>query len=674
LFASCSLVVAGLLGCDSETDRANKEIDKAVQGTATEHGDAAISALSKVASQAKASAIASANAKVALAHAEADQARVLLRDVARDELGISRLLSEMGEIAEQVKRSNTLVASYETLSKQAIAGVSKDIAAQQAAVQGKAAEDTWKLDGDAGELPALSNANARAEKLAPQIQELETKKADLLKQKTAADAKASDLLKQSKRKSGKESLNLFTQSAQQSKAAADTATEIAKVDHELMKLQQDLELAKAQSAQLDATSKEFAARIEENQKSQAELDALVEAHRALAKALVYGDGSQPAPSSKPGDKGDTATPPAEKTAPEGADAAKPAAFQEKAPAEGAPADAAAPADTAPAETAPAEAAPADAAPAPTPTPAQPTDAAPTEDVVAQAEAAKQPPSPLVINTTIAAKAKEMAELVKDADGKRKQAADLLTSSLSHYDGAISDAGRLRSELQKDINDPNARTLPQAEAWKSLSESLNPGGLNLQKANVQQMLAALHRDAAASLAARSRMLSVIGPTLEEGKIDVPAELMQPDIEKQLAAEQTAATEAYAATDALLKDEVVDKVTGSSPTDTIIRNGGTVAQVIALFGQAQLHRAVGNDAEAQKLADAARSTVQNGTVPAEEFPAYVRHALGIHVAAPTTVPTAPTPTPGAEPTTAPTTEPTSEPAPSTEPAPATAPAGQ
>src|SRR5687767_8876194 len=152
---SAFIVAAGLtigLGCESEAERATKAVEQGVRDAQNERGEKAIAAgFQKAAAETKASPAASAHAKVLLAQAEAEQARSILQHVNRNEVATARLVGEIGDIANQVHRINTIVAGFEKMSEQAGAGVTKSLEGTRGQVEGKGAGDVWKLDADAGE-------------------------------------------------------------------------------------------------------------------------------------------------------------------------------------------------------------------------------------------------------------------------------------------------------------------------------------------------------------------------------------------------------------------------------------------------------------------------------------------------------------------------------------------
>jgi hypothetical protein len=660
---------AFVTGCENDSERADRDVQRNINDAAAERGDAAIQkGLQKAAKTANASPGVAANAKVMLAQAQVDQARQVLRSAAQDDLVIERLAAEISDLAHQVNTNNTVVAGYQELSPKATSALDKELKAAQAQVKGGGADAKWTPQG-AGPVPALSSAAARIQKLQADIKGLEGKRADLVKQRAAADAKAADLQKQSRAKEGKESVNLFTQSVAAGKNAADIGNQVGQLDHQLMALKQDLAMAQAQQAELDATVKNIAQQIAANEKAQQETQQLIEAQKALSSSIVNGEGGAGGGGA---DKGDTATPPAEKSGETGG-SANPAAFQEKAAAEPAATPdagaAAAPAASAPAESAPAEgaaaAAPAEgAAPATADQGAAPTR---TDAAAIEARAKNAPPSPIVTNASMAAKAKEMSTLVAHATAQRKAAADLLTQALANFDSAIADATKLQTAVQKDSRDAGSKA-PQKAALDALKDLYSPAKLNLQKAAVQQMLADVYRDDVRSLVTRQQMLASVKPVLEEAGIAMPAGLDDGKVDAQLQEAQGAANAAYEEARKLIQEEVIEK----APSDQALLKSANVMLVVNQYGRAQLAAAT-NDSSADALLNAARQTVS--TTP-DDFPIALRASLGIQ--APTTAPSATQPAEGT-PTTAPAgaaTEPTAAPAApagtTTEPAPAPAPA--
>ena len=96
LAASC-LAVGGFLacwsitGCDSDTERADKDVQRNIKAAQSERGESAVQkGFQKAAAVKNASPTASINAKVLLARAQVEQARQILRGVAQDDLTIAR--------------------------------------------------------------------------------------------------------------------------------------------------------------------------------------------------------------------------------------------------------------------------------------------------------------------------------------------------------------------------------------------------------------------------------------------------------------------------------------------------------------------------------------------------------------------------------------------------------
>src|SRR5205085_2001720 len=156
-----------------------------------------------------------------------------------DEVAAARLISEITDIANDVRNNNLLIASYTDISPKASGAVAKTLQTQQAQIKGKAATDVWSAAKDAGgKTPAISNAAARITKLSADIKKIEADKAGLVKKRGEAETDASTLMSQSKRKQGKDALELFKQSSDKSKESADLANKIAQDDYQLMKLKQ----------------------------------------------------------------------------------------------------------------------------------------------------------------------------------------------------------------------------------------------------------------------------------------------------------------------------------------------------------------------------------------------------------------------------------------------------
>jgi hypothetical protein len=205
-----------------------------------------------------------------------------------------------------------------------------------------------------------------------------------------------------------------------------------------------------------------------------------------------------------------------------------------------------------------------------------------------------------------------------------------------------------------MQNPDLREAPQQEAWKTLADVYSPLKLNLQKANVQQLIATVNRDVVASLAGRKAMLGDTLPALEEAGITVPPALDDPKLEKQLQEAQTKADEAYTETQKLLQESVID-APGSSESEQAAKNGASVMLVVSHYGQAQLARTMKDDAAAKKHMSEAIALVKGGQgMETDAYPLSIRTSLGL--VAPPTASTGPSSRPaaparGARPATAP-----------------------
>lgn len=735
-FAVAGLMFGGAAGCEREDERADRAVEETIRGTAAEQGEAAVAGFEKASKEAGASPAATAHAKALLAQAQVEQARQILHKVDAKEAEVARLVFEIGNLAAQVQSSNALIAGYQELAPKATGAVGKLLTEQRGAVQGDGASATL-TEG----LPALSGATEQAGKLTEEIGGLEAKIAELRTARAAADKKASDLLRQSRRTTGRKSVDLFSKSAAEAKRAAALANQADGLDHKLRRLKQDLALAEAQSKQLESAVTSLTSRIEQNEKSQEEIQALIENHRALQQSLVYGGdapppaaapaedaapaaadeapadeapvddaGAEPATAtdagaadetstgevpdagsapedSNPGDTGDTAEPSEDDAGALGTDVeatVKLAAFiqaEDAPPAEGSksaadPTEAVAAEGDAPAEgEAPVEVeAPAEGGP-----PAE----APVEEAAqggtsaeegaaagnAAAAAANAAPVSIVTNATMADKGKELSQLVEQITARRAEAAALLASASSNYDAAIADADKLLKVVRTDMSNGDYKGMPQhgpKGSWAWMAEVYSLAKLNLQKANVQHMIASLHRDGAASHAWRQQMITMTRPVLLEAQLQMPAGIEDPRLDAALAEHIKLSEEAYDATDKLLAD-VID-APGGAPSEEEAKKQAQIARVVAAYGRSQLARIKNDNDTADRLLTGARQAVTSGALPAEQYPVYIRAALGlIELPVPTTAPAEPEPA----------TQPVEEAAPAEAPAedeaaPATAPA--
>jgi hypothetical protein len=140
---------------------------------------------------------------------------------------------------------------------------------------------------------------------------------------------------------------------------------------------------------------------------------------------------------------------------------------------------------------------------------------------------------------LAAQAKTLDELTKQAEDLRAKAVDQFTKSAGHYAGASNDAKALAGQLGTWSN--KFSTAPEKKAWDQLKAIYNMNIFKLGEAEAQSALASVYNRQASMFDAREKLAAAIAPTLTAAGIAMPASLADAAQQKQKA--QAAAADAY-----------------------------------------------------------------------------------------------------------------------------------
>lgn len=219
--------------------------------------------------------------------------------------------------------------------------------------------------------------------------------------------------------------------------------------------------------------------------------------------------------------------------------------------------------------------------------------------------------------SIAAKGVVFSNLAKSTSDLRESAVSLLNDASRHYGEAVTDADRLRQELQARTLDPALADAPEMVAWKAMLQTVDPVLYKVQQASALQALATLHAGRASVLAALDRLSKSVAPTLKTAGLTTPSELTDGPGDA-LARARAEAGESYKAASDLLAGVMEVPVTNTSPARLAY---GKVGRATALYGLSQLAIASGDAAtEASLIREAADVTSSITELPHSALPVF------------------------------------------------------
>jgi chromosome segregation ATPase len=141
---------------------------------------------------------------------------------------------------------------------------------------------------------------------------------------------------------------------------------------------------------------------------------------------------------------------------------------------------------------------------------------------------------------LAAQAKTLDELTKQAEDLRAKALDQFNKSAAHYDGAANEAKALAGQLGTWSN--KFSTSPERKAWDQLKLIYNMNIFRLGEAEAQTAVGAVYGRQATMFDAREKLAAAIAPTLTAAGITTPTPLADAAQQKQKAL--AARADAYA----------------------------------------------------------------------------------------------------------------------------------
>ena len=266
LCASCLCLPLAQAGCDSGADGGDKQVRENLS-EGEQKREAGISAapavpegFKKAAAVANASPAAKVEALTRLAEAQRERAAALMAEADRLDVEMLRVVAAANRQAARIQSNNTLVAG---LSRQEPAKVTQAIEQLRNAAQG-ADKPVW-VEHESGSLQALKGLEEQSTQLQGQIAQLEGQQKDLATQRAKLIADAEQLEKQSDAAKGQQSTDLFNQSVDARRHAADLSVQADALEAKLLPLRQDLERTQANQQALAKAVEAFGTQLQSTQ-------------------------------------------------------------------------------------------------------------------------------------------------------------------------------------------------------------------------------------------------------------------------------------------------------------------------------------------------------------------------------------------------------------------------
>ncbi len=297
--AASVAVVPLLAGCDNAAGKADKKVLTGVStvqsATNVEDGTKNIAALDALTKEADTSTARKALAKAALAGAELDNARLILRDVQDQELLISRKVYEMEQVAAQLVQTKVLIdaAARRNPAVALPAPVEGETVVSDAIknlATGAREGEIWvKADAPGGSLATVSAVKQQISTLEGKISAIKGNIETLTKQREQLLKDAAKAQADSEAVKGDESVKAYTKGADLRKQGALTGIQIEAAQASLVPLTQDLAAAKKHEEMVSATATSFDAAGQTYTDEYAKIKAQIDKMNASAKSMMDGD-------------------------------------------------------------------------------------------------------------------------------------------------------------------------------------------------------------------------------------------------------------------------------------------------------------------------------------------------------------------------------------------------
>ncbi len=287
LAASITAGLAQLSGCKQPSEQADQSVAaqlataENVAAQPNENPGDAIGPFKQATTIQGASAPAKIHAELTLADANVRAADALIADIEARQAEIARLSGEIAAKAASMQLNNVMIAGFRAMEPKA----TEDALAQQAtAAQGGSDGAPW-VAGDSP-VPSETGVKQQIASLKDQIEKLTTQKNDQETQRAQLTQQAEQLRAQSEAAKGKESVDLFTQSAILTKKAADLAIQNNAIDAQVTAAQQDLAVAQAAQTQLDASVQDLNTQSQQVKQGWSDVEKLIQQYADQNSALL----------------------------------------------------------------------------------------------------------------------------------------------------------------------------------------------------------------------------------------------------------------------------------------------------------------------------------------------------------------------------------------------------
>jgi hypothetical protein len=179
-----------------------------------------------------------------------------------------------------------------------------------------------------------------------------------------------------------------------------------------------------------------------------------------------------------------------------------------------------------------------------------------------------------LGTELAAHAKTLDDLTKQAATLRAQAAKHFETAASQNASAANDARALGGELMQWSNKEGFGQSPQRKAWDQLRNVYHLNVFKLLQAEALNALGNLHGNQAAMEEARANLAAGIAKTLQEAKVNAPASLTAPKDTKATEASNKAFGEAA---------QVFMDVYSVAGTPKDAQQAAKISRIFSFYGQ-------------------------------------------------------------------------------------------
>jgi hypothetical protein len=335
-----ALAMLGLAaaGCDFSSNSADRvaqqDVAQAVaarQGGDQSGNESAMHLLSRAASQSEdLSPETQAYVRSTIAAAEADQSRGIVRSIREKQLEYDRLCNEIGELLNKIDSLHTTRTNYQKFDPRPTQdGIAKLIAD----AQGSDDQPIWAGLG-VDSIPSLAKVTANITRLEAALAKNQEQQRLLTEKRAAKLDEAEQAQKSADATQGQESIDEFIRAANLRREASDFSIQLEVVQGAAVPLQQDLDVAQAQQAQIQETI-----RLLHEQSDALDVDFKAVQDQAAAQDTMAGTilqggngngGAEPAPATNAGQPGEIANTVAAKAAALAALAQEIAAMREQA--------------------------------------------------------------------------------------------------------------------------------------------------------------------------------------------------------------------------------------------------------------------------------------------------------------------------------------------------------